>query len=195
MKTWESSPISLPPVPRTGGLHLSDVLNYMEITMGTDRGDDDVDYTQYRNLGFAWEYYLDAVLQDLVERPTEITEDGIIMTPDAIDMEGWVVEEWKATFKSIRPVLSSWPPHSEIDIDAFEYNYWRWFVQVKSYCRVMDTTRCRFRVLWINGTYAGSGPIQRVIEIDFTSRELEENWAMVTNNARHAPIENPEDRC
>ena len=150
--------------PRSKGLHVSDIIRDM------------VPHNTWENnlfmeVGFIWERALSLAFgEELANRPGEIVKDGIAMSPDGMDWENWVLEEYKSTWKSSR--------HLPVDN---EY----WMRQTQAYCLALGTCVVRMRILYVMGNYAGSGPQYKVYEIHFTSRELEENWQAILNHARH----------
>jgi len=81
------------------------------------------------------------------------------------------LEEYKATY------LSSAHP-----IDGPKY--WHWLVQIKCYCYAIGTRRARLRVWYIVGDWRGSGPQAKAWQFEFSDRDLEEAWQMVSNHAR-----------
>jgi len=169
---------------RTAGVHLTDIIHDMEKSIGHNRnpramGEDKL--CLYQTVGYLWEDVLTKVINaerswaispGLV-RPGEIELDGIIMTPDAVDFaaeEGPVLEEWKVTWRSMARDLES--------------ENWHWFVQMKAYCHALKLTRANLRILYVNGDYKPTIPKPQGYAIEFTQRELEENFQMVCNHAR-----------
>ena len=98
--------------------------------------------------------------------PGELELDGLFGTPDLIDIEDWADEEIKLAWMS-----SGHEPDSE--------KMWRYWTQVKAYCKMMGTNIGRLRVCFINGDYKGVGPSYRFWECEFSDEELDENWAML----------------
>lgn len=156
---------------REEGVHLGDVTHSLKSRSGLGykgKGFQDMNLTP--EIGLLWERVLSLVMRDkYAMRPPQIQEDGIWMSPDGIgpDPEGkvpLVVEEYKATWKSTRRS------------PAEDFSY---MVQVKSYCRALDTHVAIMRIFYIMGDYKGSGPIYRVARLEFTRQELDQNWAMV----------------
>jgi hypothetical protein len=161
---------------RTPGLHLSDILTPMARDIAPKRYDESkpMDWNRVET-GFAFERVLEMAFMARraeIFRPGEVVKDGIIMSPDGIDPDGWVLEEFKATWMS--------------DFDAPTHpKFVKWFWQIKSYALALETTRARLRGLFINGNYReGFSPVYHVWDLQFTERELEENWQMILNNAR-----------
>lgn len=167
---------------RTAGVHLTDVIKDMEKSIGRDRnpramGDEKLKL--YRTLGFVWE---DIVTREMnrerswaapgLVRVGEIELDGILMTPDAVDFaqDPPVLEEWKCTWRSAARDLES--------------ENWHWFVQAKAYCHALKLTRANFRILYVNGDYKPTVPRPQGYAIEFSQRELHDNWSMILAHGR-----------
>lgn len=165
---------------RKDGLHLGDVIKSLTERSGLEmsrgrRGSGFSDMELTAEIGLLWERVLGIVMREkYAVRPPQIRVDGIWMSPDGIgpDPEGQVplvVEEYKATWKSTKSTPDENP---------------RYMMQVKSYCRAIETTVAIMRIFHLNGDYKGSGPIYRVARLEFTERELDENWKMIVNEAK-----------
>jgi len=129
----DSEEWSLDTHERSKGLHLSHILEGMELSMGVKRDgkwDKDALFTQ----GFIWERVLKFVIlkqrydSGALVPVGELERDGIYLTPDGMDIEDWVHEEWKATYKSMR--------HDPAE-------YYRYWWQIKAGCYVIGTNRAR----------------------------------------------------
>jgi hypothetical protein len=190
-------------VKRKEGLHLTQVTGDLYLELNKKEPDsstpasDCADPNVRMSMGFAWEYILSRAIEKVFpnERIVSLDElygephiiyDGVMMSPDRIDIGDpsgeLVVEEWKCTWKSARG------PDEDFDVWA-----WTWLMQVKAYCLALHTTRCRFRILFINGDYSrgkgqrgrcSHGPCVRTFELKFTEEELQENWQMIRSRAK-----------
>ncbi len=166
-----------PPIERSTGKHLSDIITDLGEEVFGLRGagkDTPSEETKLQwEKGFVWEEALSHGFGDrLANRPGEIECDGIACSPDGVGVDDdgeLVVEEYKCTAMS-----SSKTPDG----------IWRWRTQAAAYCYVMGCTRAVFRVFYLNGDYKGSGPQYRVFQLDWSQAEIDENWAMLTNHAR-----------
>jgi len=161
---------------RTPGLHLSTILKSISVELDPKRFNTGkpMDMKKIES-GFTFERVLEIAFQSRREgifRPGEIEKDGILMSPDGIDPEDWRLEEFKCTWMS--------------DFDAPGHQkFAHWFWQMRGYCYALETTRARLRALFVNGSYReGYSPTYHVWDIEFSERELIENWAMVMNHAR-----------
>lgn len=160
---------------RTPGLHLSDILDDLEYTLFRDANYNyswELEWSAA--LGFVWERVIKAhIVNALVETgelfsPGEIEYEGVLMTPDGYNVAENCLEEWKFTWKSSRRVLE-------------EFHRYLW--QVKAYCKALDFDTVNLRIMHVMGNYRGTGPQVRGLKIQFTERELKENWDMIRNYA------------
>jgi hypothetical protein len=167
---------------RTAGVHLTDIIHDMEKAIGKNRnpkGMDEEQLEKYRLIGFVWEDVTTSVInrgrpgdRPGLIRPGEITHDGIIMTPDAVDLDSDppVLEEWKCTWRSMARDLES--------------ENWHWFVQIKAYCYALGLTSANLRILYVNGDYRPPVPKTQGYKLEFNQRELQENWQMLLSHAK-----------
>lgn len=128
----------------------------------------------YVTMGWAWEAMVrDALIKpiygtSLEERfvsPGELTLGGIAGTPDWVDTQDGVLEEFKATWRTSRRPLDP--------------DYWSWLVQIKAYCKMLQTREARLRVFYVNGDYRESGPQVKYYHIIFGKQEIQDNWDML----------------
>ena len=178
---FEGSPV------RTPGLHVSQIIKSICIDIDPKRFKQENERLPWERFetGFTFERVLEMALQSRradIFRPGEVEQDGIILSPDGIDPDGsifsfatpgdpFILEEYKFTWMSSREAP-----------DATKFLHWFW--QMKAYCHALQTTRARLRVMFINGNYTDNSPIYRVWDIQFTERELLENWHMLVQHAR-----------
>jgi hypothetical protein len=177
----ESFARSLPAPERTPGLHLSDIYGDIMRTLQPDRFKGAMTEESWRMIvvGTVWERALERALAEMsvesgkesLERPGEFEKDGIICSPDAIDIDEWILHEFKCTWMSTK--------HEPQDPKLMH-----WMLQIKGYCHVIGTTQAVIHAFYVMGDYRGSGPAIRRYEFDFTKRELKENWSAMVNHAR-----------
>lgn len=170
---------------RSPGVHISDIIRDLENTV-TKPGkrpkmsellpEEKKRMGHYTSMGWVWEEMVRRAMMETVYggkdryiRLGEIEKDDIYASPDCFDMEDFCVEEFKATWRSMRRPLAT--------------DFWSWMVQVKSYCHMTDTQWARFRVFWVCGDYRNSGPTMKTYQIRFEVEELERNWAMLKTHA------------
>jgi len=167
---------------RSPGLHLGQILAELDEARNGRRYPETTEQTRqtYFTMGFLWERMLsDLLLETAVKksdgnlvRPGELYLDGIAMSPDAVDLSDYVLEEYKATW------LSSSNP-----IDGVKF--WHWHKQMQCYCRAIGTTTARLRVFFVVGDYKGSGPQIKCYQFTFTQREMDETWSMILAHAKY----------
>jgi hypothetical protein len=56
---------------------------------------------------------------------------------------------------------------------------WRWMMQVKAYCRVFGTLEAVIAPMYVRGNGQPPAPTRAFRVLEFTERELEENWASI----------------
>lgn len=123
-------------------------------------------------------------------RPGEIVSDeGIYMSPDGVNLEQNCGEEYKCTWMSSRAGVT------DEDGQPLE-KFVHWFIQMKGYAKWLYVDRFLLRVFFVNGNYNRSGllrdgtidpdagPCFKTFDIGFSEEEIEENWAMLINHAR-----------
>lgn len=176
---------------RTPGLHVSQIIKSICVELDPKRFSQENERLPWERFetGFTFERVLEMAIQARranIFRPGEIEKDGIIMSPDGIDLDstaflfntifipGWddcVLEEYKFTWMSSNEAPT-----------ASKFLHWFW--QMKAYCYALQTLRARLRVMFVNGDYRGSGPQYRVWDVLFTEAELIDNWQMLLGQAR-----------
>lgn len=164
---------------RPPGLHLSQVVTDLAKCAKPDiygKPLDDHGKTKIR-MGLSFEEALEKSFQSAAigtfRPPPVFVPPGIWCSPDGVDPESWSVEEFKLTWYSA---------HKVCPIDPV---YWAWIVQIKGYCKAIDSLQAKLWVLYINGDYAPPRPWPpRVFLLKFTELEIEENWDMIVNHAK-----------
>lgn len=110
--------------------------------------------------------------------------DGILGTPDGLDLEKGRIESYKFTWRSKR----KWE-------EAAEEEFWPWLKSEAGYLYAINQTgwregdklhraeapifTCRFFIFWANGGYSrkpGDGPQATYTDVTWGERELYENW-------------------
>lgn len=177
---FEGMPDLLPMEGRSPGIHVSEVIHDLCIRLGhyEERELDSAGLTRMQlGSSFEWAIANRWALQypDRYLPMGEMEKDGIFGTPDLVDIEDWAVEEIKLTWVSSRH-----EPDSQ--------KFWRYWVQIKSYCMMVGTNIGRLSVCHVNGDYkyndGGGGPVYRKWERQFEDHELAENWRLITTHAK-----------
>ena len=161
-------------VERSEGLHLTPIIYDIAIKLGIMKPSSDSEdgKAEFFERGFIFEDLLSHVFATrMALRIGEITLDGITGSPDGLGE--WesrlVVEEYKCTSKSLsRPIEDNW----------------MWVTQVKAYCHMVGVPKAIMRVLYVAGDYKPPFPQYRAYLMEFSQRELEENWSMIVNHAK-----------
>ncbi len=161
--------------PRSKGLHLGQIIADVEETLFGVGNKWEGEWAMAG--GFIWERVLSreflgpALQTGKIVRPGELELDGVYLTPDGYDTHDNVLEEWKCTWKS-----------SNNPIDGPKF--WRYWTQVKAYCKALGTNTARLRVLYLMGNYRGGGPHACTYTAIFSQKELDNNWEMLINHAK-----------
>jgi hypothetical protein len=175
-------------VPRSEGLHLTDVMKSLEqkLGLGYKEGGGFEDRYLTMEMGFWWEDVLEfAFARRHAVRPDEVICDGIAGSPDGIapdtglrDSDGDIIvdpsyglmlEEYKLTWKSAKTKIK---------------DVWKYIIQTKAYCYMLGLDRVLFKACYVFGYWNGKGPLYREAYIIYTKEELESNWNMLLNHAK-----------
>ena len=176
----EGIPALDPMLNRSPGMHISTIIRSLCIRLGhfdPEKFNDDNKVTRFE-MGNAFE---DAVIHALRARWTkydpdryvdigELEKDDLFGTPDLYDVIDDIIHEMKLTWMSSRR-----GPGDE--------KFWKYEVQIKAYCWMIESTTAHLHVAYLNGDYSykspGGDPTYRVWKYEFTPSELAENWLML----------------
>lgn len=160
---------------RAPGLHISDVVNDLAVVAGKLQPTSPIDAeATYRiSMGFVWEDMVGDYLASLHNDPSsryrilqhKVILDGLHGTIDALNLQAWEVEEYKATWRGEEKAISGG---------------WRWYAQIQAYCLAVNTCVAKLRVLHLNPF-----PRPRTYRLEFSDRELAENWYMIRQHANY----------
>jgi hypothetical protein len=168
------------------GLHMSEIYNDLYQDLEPKRYQRGTSPDMLRmEAGLALEAILEEGLKKRLcgERPGEFTDEdtGIIFSPDLVVFNGSTrVGEMKLTWLSSREMPRT--PSNNLPPKFSKYT-----TQMMAYCRCLDTPYARLIGFFINGSYdrkRGLAPELLAWDIEFTSRELDENWKMLINHAK-----------
>lgn len=172
-------PEGMDPV-RSEGVHLTDIIkdimieSHIQKTMSGSVWKEDQLHLA-GEVGFMWEEILSSALKNRLPcRIGELELDGILLSPDGIEVDEVDGEPILSEYKSV------WSSSKREPIDN-----WKWMAQTKGYCKALGLTKVRMYILYLMGDYKGGGPQYRKCTIEFTELEIEENWEMLVNHARH----------
>jgi hypothetical protein len=180
----------LPMQGRSNGIHVSNVINHICIQRGIYEDSELTDAHMTRlQLGCALEHaVIQRYQQDQPARYIslgEIAHQDTFGTPDLFDIWENRVHEIKLTWMS-----------ESIAADPTGKKFWKYWVQLKAYLKMLGLTTGVLEVCFVNGAY---GFLQRpkidtppqfyAWEWEFTQGELDRNWAMIMNHVEPTAIE------
>lgn len=176
------------PYVRSSGVHVSDIIRDLEnkVTKPGKRPrmtdlmpEEKKRMGHYTSMGWAWEDIIrEAMIRKAMSEPDgverymrlgEVEMDGIYASPDLFDIQDFCVDEFKATWRSMRRKI--------------ETDFWSWLVQTKAYCKMTHTNWARISVFWVCGDYRASGPQVKRYEIRYDDAEIQRNWDMLRGHA------------
>ena len=167
-------------------LHMSDIYGALYKELEPERyGSDTAPDPLRLEAGLALESVVERALVDRLSgggRPGELTtEHGIVYSPDLVIFNSHTrVGEIKLTWMSSREV-----PREAAN--AFPPKFNKYFTQMKLYCRALETPYARLIAFFVNGDYDRKrppGPELLAWNIEFTRRELEDEWQLCMGFAR-----------
>lgn len=172
-------------LPRsTDTLHLSEIYGDLFARLEPDRygrpgGPDPLKLEAGLSFESILEEGLKQRLGQYAERPGElVSEEGIHCSPDLILFNGHPrVGEIKLTWMSCREM----PVEKASNLP---YKFDKWVVQMKGYCHLIGTPFARLIGFFINGDYRPTQPKLLAWDLEFSARELKENWDMLVTHAR-----------
>lgn len=190
------SPVVLRPpvssVPRSMGLHQSDIIKAMAIDLGIIDSDvmEDLGLTNVQDawwaslddvarlriaMGLAWEEWYIPQIPEVMDHPGELLLDGVAMSPDGESLDVIIthhrtsiirIHEVKATYKSLKTVG---------DLTS----QWMWRSQIMGYCKARGTRYAALHVLFVDGDYTWPmRPQARRWDLEFTQDELDADWRL-----------------
>lgn len=144
---------SMSPMVRACGVHVSDVIHSLAVSLGHYTPSDNFNTAQLE-LGCAYEYGLIHRLRDTHPnrfiQPGEMSLDDLSGNMDQFDTVDWLVDEYKHTKITVR--------HDPVGVcpvcNKQCVKFWKWKVQVKAYCTMMTellSTCHRIVIDWSTG--------------------------------------------
>lgn len=162
-----------------GTLHLSTIYRDMEQQALLRRRPemDERELAWYGAGGYLWEHafaqaHSQAIVRGDLVRTGEWSLDGIVGSPDGIDLVNWRVIETKFRWMS------------STKFDQLEKHFWLELVQVRGYCKMVHTLESELWVFFVNGDYRPPKPIVRGKLLTFNQQEIDESWAMIRSHAQ-----------
>lgn len=202
-----ASDILLPPplsrVPRSAGLHQSEIIKAMAIDLGIldqevveDLGIADAQAAWWASLspesrlriamGLAWEEWYIPQIPEVIDHPGELVRDGVAMSPDGESLDVIITQ---MAFKAI-PIFEPIRRHV-VRIHEVKATYksvktvgdltsqWMWRSQIMGYCGARGTRYAALHVLFVDGDYTWPmRPSIRRWDIEFTQDEIDKDWEL-----------------
>ena len=165
---------------RAPGLHMSQIYGDLFQDLEPKRFVRDAPMDMLRvEAGLALESVLEKGLRDrwCAERPPEqFTTEGIAFNPDMIVFTdktrlGEIKLTWMSSKDMPREPSNNFPP---------KFN--KYLCQMKAYGYHLELAHARLLTYFVNGM--GRAPELLAWDIEFTARELKDNWQMLLNHAR-----------
>lgn len=165
---------------RSPGLHVSDIYNALYGELDPKRYGGTISNPMFLALGTAWEKHLEWLLiangLDITRPEAFLTEDGIGFSPDLLINNGVLrVGEIKLTWKAASD-------------DLTDIKFSKYLCQMQAYCYHLETPYARLYATHVNGAekdrFGMPNPQIRTFDIEFTARELLENWQMLLGYAK-----------
>lgn len=164
---------------RSSGIHLSGVLRYIAIRsklVDWVKQVEEEELPLRMALGIAWEEFAVSLYPEIRWQPGEVVDDDIFSSTDGLVFAGRkvsTVEEFKLTWKK---------PMTGRDL----MNYWLWMSQGKGYAYGWKTQVVNWHVLYINGDWKPPSPVYKRYLVEFSQKEIQDNWQMVRDNRDQA---------
>jgi hypothetical protein len=131
-------------------------------------------------VGLAWEDWVERHYPDVLYHPGEVCQDGILMSPDGLHPDE-ILWEFKVTWKSMTKLVTDGYAHK---------SFWMWRAQNMGYLKALGWTRVHQCVLFINGDYRGERPQLIELEVEYTQKEIDDNWKLMQKYKDKAVPEN-----
>jgi len=106
---------------------------------------------------------------EALEVQKELLVEGFYMNPDARNLGRDRGEEYKATWKSMKKMLT------------FLKDFIEWYWQIGAYCRGLHVVTYDLFVYWVNGDYQKTGyrPVTKVYTLEYEPDEINQIWTML----------------
>lgn len=164
---------------RSPSLHLTQIIHSLAQSIGVQEDSASEEQLQaYASVGFIWEKVVENGMALACEssryvRPGEVMLDGIIGSPDLLDLEQSLVIDTKVTFKS------------STKLSDLQRNHFKWIWQLKSYCLMVGWPTAELWILPMCSDWKPpmiAPPVRK--RLQFTQVELRDNWLMITQHAK-----------
>lgn len=161
---------------RSPGLHVSQIIRSICAALEPAKFPSGPVNPLYTDPGFTFERVLEtawASRQAGIFRPGEVEKDGVICSPDGIELRGPDVILIESKMTEMSMVNCPLDP---------KFRKWLW--QIAAYCYVVGTTNARLHVLWLRGDYKKVRRAYEVFDITWDFDELVATWDLLITHAR-----------
>jgi len=171
---------------RSEGLHLTTIIRAIEETVRPrDEWCTENELAFFGAAGFMWERVFSMAMRDATAnedlvRPGEVTLDGIIGSPDLIDIPRLIGIDTKLTWKSAKRLDVSSKPAM---LESIDRNFWANKIQAMSYAHMMGFDTWELHYFFVSGNWRPPIPCTKAVRLQFTSEELKRNWLMLVQFA------------
>lgn len=170
--------------PRSSGVHLSGIIEHIAVLTGRltkDEREEEFGFSLESRLmmalGLAWEDWLAHHLPHVDYHFGEFVQDGIIMSPDGLDIDNDTLYEFKTTRKSSDKVLNAYD------------RQWMWIAQNEGYLKPLGWRKVQQMIYFVNGNYRPMLPEFITLGIEYTKAEVDDNWKLML---RYRDLAKPE---
>lgn len=174
------------PMKRLPGYHVSTIVNALAVRLGhlEEREPGDRPPQIMLEMGSAWEDVMSDYLSrryaldqpDRYVHGVSLQLDELSGNCDLLDLQDYVIEEIKLTAMSLKRAE-----------DPDNPKFWKYWTQLKCYCKMAGTTTGRLHVCFYRGDYKQILVGYRCWEWTWDQREIDNTWRLVSTN-RHLGI-------
>lgn len=162
---------------RAKGLHMSDIYNALAREEEPDKYTDGPPDPLKLGLGLSFEERIERLLAPAGwKRPGEFIENGIIFTPD--------LTCFNEAQMRMGEIKLTWMSNTGLDMKnvstSYDPKFRKWFRQMALYGYALECAHHRLIAYFVNGDYkrgAGMNPQFGVWDVEFSPRELKDEWA------------------
>jgi len=170
---------------RSPGIHASSIYGdlFKKLEPGRyGRYEDNESGELYRALGTAWEKHFEYLLSKsgvMAVRPGEfVSPGGWALSPDLLLFNGHDrIGEIKLTWMSSKGLPTS-------STSCLPPKFDKYMVQIMDGCHAVETSHAILFICFVNGNYKPPKPELLAFDLEFTSRELRENFDMMSSHRR-----------
>lgn len=187
-----------PRVPRTVGVHVSNVLRLIAQENGVLKREQAEEFglidlsgkdgeAWWATLpedvhlkicmGLAWEEWYIPQLEDVLDHPGEMHLEGIYLTHDGESLDTVITFGGELLALCIHEVKLT---YKSLNTIGRLVTQWLWLAQTKAYCKARGALIAYIHVLAVCGDYSWpQRPQLRIFRVIFTQAEIDENWDVI----------------